>query len=279
EVLVLTRNLKKNPFDNSNISLVKWNIVNNSYSHDLSEVDGVVNLMGENIANKRWTSGQKKKIYSSRIDGTDKLISHLRKTLRRKLQFFIQASAIGYYDIGEQEIDENSPGGKGFLADLCKEWERQSEKLDSDQCERRVTVRIGVVLGRGGGAFERLHLIFKMGLGGPISDGSQWMSWIHRNDLIGIFKEVISNSSINGIVNGVAPNPVTNKQFTKEFSCVLKRPAFFLVPKPMLKLVMGEMSCIVLDSQKVMPAKLLNHSFKFSFPNLKDALVDLCGKG
>ena len=275
EILVLTRSRSKNPFKNSKITMVYLDSVKNQYSCDLSDIDGVINLMGENIANKRWTKEQKKKIYSSRIDSTAKLTAHL-KAINCKLQFFIQASAIGYYPVCEKELTEQSKGGEGFLADLCKRWENECQKIPSNLCERKVVVRIGVVLGRGGGAFERLHLVFKLGLGGSIAGGHQWMSWIHLNDLVNIFSEAVSNQNLKGIINAVSPNPVTNKDFTKFLASVLKRPALFPVPKLALKLIMGEMSCIVLDSQKVIPRNLLDNSFYFNFPTLKEALVDLC---
>ena len=276
EVLVLTRNRSKNPFGQSNITMVQWDFAKNQYSHDLSGIDGVVNLMGENIASRRWTEGQKKKIYSSRIDGSGKLISHLQEHLQNKLIFFIQASAIGYYKVGMEELNEQSPAGEGFLADLCQNWEGELQKLPGRQCERKVVVRTGVVLGRGGGALGKLHLVFNLGLGGPIAGGRQWMSWIHLNDLVNIFSEAVSKSDIRGTFNAVSPNPVTNREFTKQLASVLKRPALFPVPKMALKLIMGEMSCIVLDSQKVIPHNLSNHSFHFLFPTLKEALVDLC---
>ena len=278
EVFVLSRNRLKNPFKNSSITMVYWDFIKNQYSHDLSSIDGVLNLMGENIANKRWTSKQKKKIYSSRIDGTTKLVTHLQDNLKNKLQFFIQASAIGYYSTGEGELNEQSSSGEGFLADLCKQWEKTFQQLPDSLCERKVVVRIGVVLGRGGGAFEKLHLIFKLGLGGMIASGKQWMSWIHLNDLVKIFSEAVSNKSFKGVINAVSPQPVTNKDFTSTLASVLKRPALFPVPKIALKLMMGEMSCIVLDSQKVIPHNLSNNSFHFLFPTLKEALVDLCKK-
>ena len=278
ELLVLTRNRSKNLFENSNITLVDWDFAKNQYSHDLSDIDGVINLMGENIANKRWSSGQKKKIISSRVDGTGKLVSYLQENLKGKLQFFIQASAIGYYQVGTGQLDETSPAGEGFLADLCCRWEGQLKKLPQDLCERKVIIRIGVVLGRGGGAFGKLHLVFKLGLGGPIADGGQWMSWIHLDDLVKILSEAVLDSNFHGTFNAVSPHPVTNKQFTKELASVLKRPALFPVPRPMLKLMMGEMSCIVLDSQKVTPCHLTDNSFHFLFPDLKEALVDLCKK-
>ena len=278
QVLVLTRKPSQSSPDKSNITLVGWDLTKNQFTYDLSDIDGVINLMGENIASKRWSKKQKRKIASSRIDGTAKLITHLQENLRDQLQFFISASAIGIYKTGDEQLNEDSPEGRGYLTNLCRQWENQVHKLSDSKCKRKVIVRIGVVLGKNGGAFKKLHLPFKLGLGGPIADGRQWMSWIHLDDLVEILEQTVSNSSFNGVYNAVSPNPVTNKEFTKQLASILKRPAVFTVPKIIFKLAMGELSCIVLDSQKVVPRNLLNNSFHFRFPTLREALVNLCNK-
>ena len=243
-----------------------------------SSLDGVVNLMGENIAQRRWSKKQKEKIADSRILGTRQLIAHLQENLEYDLKFFLSASAIGFYEVPhdhDRELDEQSPPGKGFLPQLCQGWEGELHSLS--RCQRKVVVRIGVILGEGGGALGKIFPIFRWGLGGALGKGEQWMSWIHRDDLISLFIHLIENSHHEGVVNGVAPHPVRNKEFTKELGRVLKRPTPFAVPSIVLKLAMGEVSSLLLDSQRVIPGVLLKSSkFSFKYPTIRQALEHLC---
>ena len=238
-------------------------------------VEAVINLMGEGIAEKRWSAAQKKKIFESRVIGTRNLISGIEKFSVKSLSAFVSASAIGYYGSrGDEILNENSQSGQGFLADVCSAWEEETKKIT--KTKRTVNVRIGIVLGDGGGALSKMLPIFKLGAGGPVGSGKQVMSWIHLNDLVKILIQSLSDERISGPVNAVSPNPVSNSQFSKTLGYILGKPAFMPAPAFALKLAMGELSSIVLDSQRVYPEKLKSIGFNFDFPDLAAALSDVC---
>lgn len=234
-------------------------------------VESVINLMGENIGDKRWSDNQKLKLSESRVDGTKNLIQALQKN-SVNLRSFISTSAIGYYAVNQEAaLDESAPKGDGFLSDLCEQWEKA---IDGPiNCERKVIIRVGVVLGKGGGALGKLLPLFKLGLGGPVGAGKQIMSWIHRDDLVQIFSDALENQKYQGVINGVAPQPVSNKVFTKALSTAVGLPALFPAPPFALKLAMGEMSTIVLDGQNIVSHKLSHLEMKFKYPDIQSAML------
>ena len=243
-------------------------------SKAFEKLDGIINLMGENISNKRWSDGQKDKLIKTRVEATKKLINGFQKTNHDKLDFFISASAVGYYSVNSQEtLDENSPKGTGFLSDLCSRWEESAK--ENPIAKRQIIMRIGVVLGREGGALSKLLPIFKMGAGGPVGNGKQMMSWIHIDDLVKAIIDFSQEEQYQGVYNLVSPNPVDNKEFSKALAKGLKRPCLFPVPPIALKLMMGEMSTIVLDGQTVIPKRLMESNFQFLYPDINQAMHNL----
>lgn len=241
-------------------------------------VEAIIHLAGHPVAEGRWTETTKRKIRDSRILGTQNLI-HTLAHLTQKPRVIVSASAIGFYgDRGDTVLDESSPQGTGFLADICVEWERAFFQ-NAPQESRCVAVRVGMVLGKDGGALAKMLPIFQKGLGGSIGLGRQWMSWIHVDDLVALFIEAIKQETYRGIVNGTAPKPVTNRVFTQTLARTLHRPAWFTVPTPLLKLALGEMSTILLSSQRVLPQRTCAAGFSFEYETLDKALHAICTPG
>ena len=237
--------------------------------NSLKSCEGVINLAGEPIAEKRWTTDHCKEITNSRIETTKNLIKNLRN-LRKPPKVLINASAIGFYGSHSQtEFTEANIQGDDFLANLCKEWEFTAK--NKPRATRLLIVRIGIVLAKDGGALGKMLPIFRAGLGGPIGDGKQWMSWIHRTDLCKLINESVKNSSWSGVVNGVAPNPVRMNEFSSSLGQVLGRPSLLAVPGPILKLILGDGARVVLEGQNVKPQRLNKLKFKFIFPAINDA--------
>ena len=255
---------------------VPWPLESSS-DGELAKIDGVINLVGENVAGRRWTNGVKEKILSSRLDA----ITDLKAAFARGQhwpQVWINASAVGYYGSrGEEALTEGNEKGNGFLADTCVEWERVFEKEDfpEEGDVRKAIVRIGVVLGRDGGALNKMLPLFQNGLGGRLGDGRQVMSWIHVEDLVCAMLHIIEKEDLEGIFNGVAPNPVSNREFTSLLSKCLGVPALFPAPKMALQLVLGEMAVVVLQGQRVLPQKLQEGGYHFSYSHLEEALESL----
>ncbi len=241
---------------------------------DTDVFDVVINLAGQGIAGKRWTPGIKKQLRDSRIITTKKLINYLQ-TVERKPELLISGSAAGYYgDQGEKFIDEQMSGDSSFSSKLCLDWEHEAQRAEAVGI-RTCYLRTGIVLGKNGGALSKMLPAFKLGLGGPMGNGQQWMSWIHIDDLIGILLHIINNKDIKGAVNGTAPNPVTNKVFSSTLAGVLKRPAFLPMPAFVLKLMLGEMAQeLLLSGQRVMPKKMLDAAYDFQYADLENALRD-----
>ncbi|HKP87101.1 MAG TPA: TIGR01777 family oxidoreductase [Blastocatellia bacterium] len=240
-------------------------------------VDAVVHLAGEPIAARRWTEEQKKRIRDSRVVATRNLVNGLR-SMESKLPAFISGSAIGFYgDRGDEKLYEDSAAGRGFMSQVCQDWEAEAERA-SQLGVRVVQVRTGVVLSREGGALQKMLTPFNLGLGGPIGSGRQWFSWIHIDDIVGVFRHALV-SAVSGPVNATAPEPVTNADFTRELARALHRPAFLPVPRFGLQAVMGEMSEVLLGSQRVIPQAILKAGYEFSYPTLAPALADLLGDG
>lgn len=238
----------------------------------LDGVDAVVHLAGENIASGRWTQSKKQEIRSSRVDGTRFLCEALAK-LKEPPETLICASAIGFYgDRGTTIVTEEDEAGTGFLADVCRDWE-QATKPASEAGIRVVNLRLGVVLASAGGAVAKMIKPFRWGLGGKLGDGKQYMSWIAIEDVVNSIRFAILHDAIEGPVNAVSPQPVTNGAFTKALSRVVNRPALFPVPRFMLRLFAGEMAdALLLASTRVYPEKLLHHGFRFEFSKVERAL-------
>lgn len=242
-------------------------------AHELLEgLDAVVHLAGESVSGLRWSEEKKKAIRDSRVKGTRSVVNAIAK-LKRKPAVFVSASAIGYYgDRGDEELTEASPPGDTFLAEVCVEWETQSRRAE-DLGVRTVLLRNGIVLSKDGGALATMLLPFKLGLGGVIGSGRQWMSWISLADVVSIMEFVIASEAIRGAVNVVSPNPVRNEEFTKILGEVLYRPTFLPVPEFAVHMLLGEMGdALLLDSTRVIPKRLLDAGYEFKFPDLKAAL-------
>jgi TIGR01777 family protein len=240
----------------------------------LNGIEAVFHLAGEPIAARRWTDEQKKQIRDSRVLSTRNLVNGFRST-ESKPAALISGSAIGFYgDRGDEKLYEDSQAGRGFMSEVCQAWEAEAEPA-SNLGIRVVKLRTGVVLSKEGGAFQKMHTPFKLGLGGPIGSGRQWFSWIHIDDIVGIFRHALLVTSLSGPVNGTAPEPVTNADFTKQLGRAMHRPAFLPVPEFGLKALMGEMSEVLLGSQRVIPKAAIESKYEFTYPTLAPALADL----
>jgi uncharacterized protein (TIGR01777 family) len=229
--------------------------------------------VGESVGEGRWNPRKKAAIRDSRVDSTRQLVD-VMSGLNRKPSVFVCASAIGIYGSrGEETLDEGAAPGDDFLAKVGVEWEREAARA-SEFGVRTVSVRTGLVLGDGG-ALGKMLPIFKLGLGGPLGNGKQWMSWIHIDDLVGLFMHAVNTESLRGPMNGVAPNPVRNTEFTKALGRALHRPAFFPAPAFGLRLGIGEFADVLLASQRVKPGVALRTGYEFKFPEINGALADV----
>lgn len=276
DVVVLTRNIAKGALHlGKKPTYYLWTDTTNELppAEAFEGVDAIINLMGEGIAEKRWSEAQKKLIYDSRIVATSRLIERIR-TMEKKPTVLVSASAIGIYgNRGNEEITEQASTADDFLARVCKDWE--TEGMKAKELGLRVAIiRTGVVLGKNGGALKKMLPIFKLGAGGPVGSGKQYMSWIHVDDIAGMYIEAAKDSSLEGIFNGTSPFPATSKEFARQLGKTLGRPAFAPAPSLALKLVFGEMSQVLLDGQKVIPAKFKDKKFRFRYPTLENALAD-----
>jgi hypothetical protein len=243
----------------------------------LRGADAVVHLAGESIAGARWTEARKRAIRGSRAGASAALVRALGELAADvRPRVLVSASAIGWYgDRGDTPLDEQSAGGEDFLAGVCRDWEEAAFRAEPLGL-RTVVVRFGVVLGRDGGALARLLPLFRLGLGGRVGSGRQWLSWIHRRDVVGLLQCVLGSAHASGPINGVAPQPVTNAAFTAELARAVRRPALFPVPAAAIRLALGEMSAVVLASQRVLPRAAERLGFSFQYPTLRSALADLC---
>jgi len=238
----------------------------------LRGTDAVIHLAGESVA-QRWTGAVKRRIRDSRILGTRRLVEGLA-ALERRPRTLIAASAVGYYGSrGDEILEESALPGSGYLADVCAGWEREAAAAEELGIQV-ARIRIGMVLDAGGGALGRMLPAFRLGLGGRLGSGRQWLSWIHRADLAELFCHLLDNP-LMGACNGVAPQPVTNAEFTRELGRVLRRPAVLPVPEVALRLLFGEMSEVLLASQRAVPAAAQAAGFRFQFPELAPALKNL----
>lgn len=239
------------------------------------EADGLVNLAGEPIA-QRWSSSVRERLVSSRVGTLERIRASLEGA-RTKPSALVSASAVGYYgDRGEAELDESSPPADDFLGRVCQRWEEAAFSLGSSPLGLRVAVvRVGVALGTDGGALAKMLPAFRLGGGGPIGSGRQWMSWISADDAAALFAFALENPGVSGVLAGTAPAPVRNAEFARALGRALSRPAILPVPAVALKLLFGEMGQIVLGGQKVLPKRTIASGFSFAHPSLEEALASV----
>jgi uncharacterized protein len=243
----------------------------------LTGADAVIHLAGEPVA-QRWTPEAKQRIYSSRVDGTRHLVNAL-STQSRRPGVLISASAIGIYGSrGDEILTERSTAGDDFLASLVTDWEKAAVLAEALGI-RVARLRLGVVLGKDGGALQKMLPPFRLGLGGRLSSGRQWTSWIHIDDVINLILFILANAGVHGAINATAPEPVSNAEFTKELAGAIHRPAIFPVPKLALGILFGEMAGMVLASQRVIPEAAKGAGFEFQYPKLGPALRRLLTDG
>lgn len=243
----------------------------------LAASEGVVNLAGEPIAEKRWTPEHCQLLLDSRLRSTESLAAAIG-SLPQPPRVLVQASAVGYYGTSaEASFREDSPSGSDFLAEICRRWEQAAAALPP-AC-RLVTLRIGIVLGADGGALGRMLPVFRLGFGGPVGTGQQWMSWIHRHDLVRLIATALEDPAYGGVYNAVAPEPTRMASFAATLGRVLSRPSLLPVPAPILQLLLGDGARVVLEGQQVLPARLLAQGFVYRYPELNAALAAATNPG
>ncbi len=272
-VTLLTRNAAKAArFRESGVAVCAW--VDPDWPKVLEGADAIINLAGEGVADGRWTRARKERILKSRIETTRSLVDALAGvTLRPKV--LVNASAVGFYGPRNGAgIDESGSAGNGFLSDVCAAWEREAIKA-RELGARVVLLRIGVVLGPDGGALPRMLLPFRLGLGGRLGSGAQWFPWVHIDDVVGLALEAVLNPALSGPVNVVAPGSVTNADFTAALGRALHRPTILPVPAFALKLLLGEMSEMMLTGQRALPTAAEKAGYHFKFSGLKESLDDI----
>ncbi|MDX6529933.1 MAG: uncharacterized protein QOH41_2223 [Blastocatellia bacterium] len=252
---------------------IEWHPNNDQIdANSLEGFDAVINLAGENIAAGRWTDDLKRKIHDSRVNGTH-LLSEAIAKLAQPPKVFLCASATGFYgDRGDETLDEQSDSGGGFLAGVCREWEQATEPASAAGA-RTVNLRFGPILAREGGMLAKLLTPFKMGMGGKVGSGKQYISWVAIDDVVNAIKLALKDESIRGPLNIVSPHPVTNEEFTKTLGHVLSRPTALAMPAFAVRLAFGEMADeMLLTSQRVIPKKLNDAGYDFQQPELEGAL-------
>jgi len=255
--------------------VLRWDPLQGPPPADAFEgVDTVLHLAGESVSAGRWTAAQKARIRDSRVVGTRHLVQGLAQA-RSGPRTLVSASAVGYYgDRGDEELTEAAAPGGDFLAGVCVEWEREA-LVAADHGVRVVTARTGIVLGAGGGALAKMLPPFKLGGGGPLGNGRQWMPWIHVADLARLYLHAAETTAIVGPMNAVAPEPVRNSEFTKALGRQLHRPAFMPAPYLGLRLLFGEFAQVLFASQRVIPRVALDTGFIFQFPEIAAALREI----
>lgn len=271
DVTVLTRNPKKVAAGRG----VQWDArTQGAWSNEVANADVVINLAGENIGDGRWTDARKQQLIDSRVHATNAVVEALRNAPPRE-RTLINASAVGIYgDRGDETLDEQSPRGGGFLAEIVERWERAARA--AEPYARLVLARFGVVLAPDGGALKKLLLPFKLGAGGPVGSGRQWMSWIDRADALRFVEWAIDNPSVRGVYNVTSPEPLRNRDFGRVLGRALHRPAVFPTPAFALRLAFGEMADeVLLGGQRVAPRRALDEGFEFARPTLAESLRSL----
>ncbi len=275
DVIVLTRNIAKAALTlGSKCKYFQWSDNTAAPPAEAFQgVTGVINLMGEGIADKAWDEARKKRMYSSRVEGTTRLVEAMG-ALPEKPSVLVSASAIGIYgDRGSEELSEASALGDNFLARLCKDWEKEALRAQASGT-RVVIIRTGVVMGHDGGALKKMLPIFKLGLGGKVGTGEQYMSWIHVEDLARMYVEAIKDTNLTGVFNGTSPYPATNEDFTKALGAALSRPTILPAPAFALNMVFGEMSSVLLEGQRVLPTNFKQKKFHYHYPTLAMTLKE-----
>jgi len=244
----------------------------------VADCDAVIHLAGENIFARRWNADFKKLLYDSRILSTQHIVEALRRKPIRadgRAKVLVNASAIGFYGPrSDEELTEDSPPGSDFLAKLCLDWEQAARAAESAGV-RVAMVRVGVVLDKEGGALAKLLTPFKLGAGGAVGSGRQWMSWIHHADLIGLFLLALDGAEAKGPINGTAANPLMNRDFGKTLGRVLHRPSFVWTPALALRTLLGEAAMLVTTGQRVLPKRALELGYSFQYPTLEAALAQI----
>jgi uncharacterized protein (TIGR01777 family) len=236
--------------------------------------DAVVNLAGENIFARRWNDDFKAKIRDSRVDGTKNVVAAIARA-ENKPGVLVNASAVGYYGPhGDEELTEVSPPGNDFLARACIEWEDAARMVEATGV-RLVIARFGVVMDAEEGALTKMLTPFKLGVGGPVGNGRQWMAWVHLDDVVGIILHAIDHTDVSGIINATAPEPVTNREFSKALGRAIGRPAIFPVPVFMLRMRFGQYAEVIASGQRVIPKRALEFGYRFQHPTIDGALADL----
>lgn len=240
--------------------------------------DAVINLAGEGIADKRWSETRKQELRDSRIGVTETLVEVIR-SWERAPEVLVSGSAVGFYgDQGDATVTEDTSPNDEFTHRLCRDWENAAKPL-ADDGVRVCFLRTGVVAGPGGGFLERMILPFKLGLGGRLGSGTQYMPWIHRDDVVGALIWMMENPNASGPFNVVSPNPATNAEFTRTLGKVLHRPTLFPAPAPVLKVALGEMARLLLTGQRAIPERLTQEKFEFRYPELEQALAQSVSPG
>jgi uncharacterized protein (TIGR01777 family) len=244
----------------------------------IAECEAVINLVGENIFARRWNEDFKKLLYESRIKAAEHVAQALTKhprTASGAARVLVNASAIGYYGPrGDEELTEDSPPGDDFLARVCVDWEKAARAAEPAGV-RVAVLRIGVVLDRRGGALAQMLTPFKMFVGGPVGSGRQWLSWVHHQDVVGLILVALDNVQACGPINATAPNPVTNREFSKALGRALGRPSFLRTPKFALRALMGQVADVVTTGQRVLPRRAQALGYVFQFPEVDTALRDV----
>jgi len=276
EVIVFSRDVKKakSIFPKAKVC-VEWNYQHpKNWESKLEDSDAVIHLAGLNLFAKRWNEDFKKSVIESRKVSTKNLVEAIQ-SCRNRPEVFISASGIGYYgDCGDKILSEDYHSGKDFLSDVCRVWESEANQIE-EVGVRSVQVRTGLVLSPEDGALKQMLPPFKFFMGGPLGNGKQWSSWLHIDDIVGIYLHALDNPKLQGAVNAATPNPVRMKEFAKTLGKVLKRPSLFPVPNFVLRFVIGEATEVVTASQRINSKKLLESGYKFKFEILEDALNDL----
>ncbi len=277
-VIVLTRNPAKIEPHTKNVITEIWDSATLSdWARHFDGADAIVNLTGELIAGKRWSKQQKEIILKSRVQSTNILVEAIRQT-SRKPSVLINISGVGFYgNVPSGDVPETFPNGNDFLAHVCNEWEKAALKAHALGV-RVVIPRLGVVIGKNGGALPRLMLPFKLFSGGYLGSGKQWFPWIHLDDVVKAIVFAIKNPSLSGPVNVVAPEAVTLKTFCEVLGKIMHRPSWTFVPSFVLRLALGEMADMLLTGQRAIPKKLLNAGFTFRYPTLEHALNSIYNK-
>lgn len=273
-VKVLSRNpdkAKSSLSDLAEVEAFAWDAKSPPPKEAFEGVEAVFHLAGEPVAEGRWSQAKKDRIYNSRADGTKLLVDGM-KDLESKPKVLVSASAVGFYgDRGDELLHEDAKPADDFLARVCKAWE-ESAATAKDHGIRTCSLRIGIVIGQGGGAMSKMLLPFKLGLGGRLGSGKQYMPWIHVDDVVGLARFCAENESCEGIFNATAPKPLSNYDFTKTLGRVLGRPTIFPAPAFMLKLALGEFAQVLLGSQNAVPKAALDKGYKFHYSELEKAL-------